>query len=127
MKDACEKPRVLISGGSLSEDINLIKVLRSFAEIVITAVNERAKVIVSTQRIDLVLMEIGKGSMVDVEIIKRIKELDAAIPIVTVFDSEEEQDLIATAFSFSVKDAFRRPYKIDLLEERIKALLNCVS
>ena len=33
-------------------------------------------------------------------------------------------NLIVKAFQYGVKDAFRKPYKYDLIEERVRVLLN---
>ena len=44
--------------------------------------------------------------------------------VIIVVDGDQNRDVIAKAFSYGAKDAFRIPYKRALIVERVQALLS---
>jgi PleD family two-component response regulator len=55
-----------------------------------------------------------------------IKHMSAQFPdtVIIVVDGDADREVIARAFSYGVKDAFRKPYNRALIVGRVKALLS---
>jgi DNA-binding response OmpR family regulator len=73
-----------------------------------------------------VLFEISKERSADVDLIMRIKQ-QFPDTIIIAIDGGRNQEVIAQAFSYGAKDAFRKPYKQALMVERVQALLSHAS
>ena len=65
----------------------------------------------------------AKENLSDIDLIKNIKSKFPEI-LILLINGNGNRNLIAQAFAFGVKDAFRKPYRYDLIEERVKGLLN---
>ena len=52
-----------------------------------------------------------------------MKQLKQEHPQLTIILIDGDNDLIAKTFEVGVKDVFRKPYKTDLVAERIRSLI----
>jgi DNA-binding NtrC family response regulator len=77
----------------------------------------------NNRKIDLILFEVINEYPADIDLIKKIKANFPGI-ILLLIDGNGNRNLIAKAFENGVKDAFKKPYRYDLIEERVKGLLN---
>jgi len=77
--------------------------------------------VVQKNKIKLLVIEMTKRK----SSIQLIKELKSRFPqlVVLLIDDMNDQQFLASAFQLGVKDAFHKPCKIDLLVERVTALL----
>jgi PleD family two-component response regulator len=118
-----KKQCVLISGRSLVNDEELYAALQHIADVVKSSENNRAEAMVVKKSVNLVIFEISKEAPAEAELIKRIKNQFPNIIIILV-DGDGDREVIARAFSYGAKDAFRKPYNRALIVERVQALLN---
>ena len=116
------KPCVLISGQTIAADEKLIRDMEKSAKVLINQQNENIKSILAENQVELILFEMTKEDMLELSIIKNILIQYPQIQIVLI-DGSGDQELLAGAFTYGVKDAFRKPYKRDLVVERIFAIL----
>lgn len=121
-----KKRRVLISGHSLSFDKELYGALQKIVTVVKISDNHWLEAFLAYKPVDLVMIEISEENSVDLELIKRIKNQFPDIVIILI-DGDNDREVIAKAFSYGVKDAFRKPYHYALIVERVQALLSHIS
>lgn len=122
MKNRC----VLMSGRSLSSDETLDRALQKIAVVVKNPENSQVESMMATRPVDLLIFEITKEPPAELELIKRIKK-QFPNTVIIVIDGDADREVIAQAFAYGAKDAFRKPYKRALIVERVKALLNRMS
>ncbi len=120
MKEHC----ILISGHTIAADAALGDDLAKAAEILKNRDNNQVESIVSEKSVDVLLLEVLSKSASEIEIIKAIKNRHPHTEIILI-DGDADRDVIATAFSYGIKDAFRKPYNRGLIVERVYALLRC--
>jgi PleD family two-component response regulator len=118
-----KKRRVLISGHSLSFDEELYGALQKIATVLKISDNHWIESLLAYNPVDLVIIEISEENSAELELIKRIKD-QFPNTVIILIDGSENREVIARAFSYGVKDAFRKPYNRDLIVERVKTLLN---
>lgn len=118
-----KRPCVLISGRSIARDKKLFSALEKVAMVLLNQDNSQIESILSSNQVDLVLIEIFKDNPAEVEIIRELKARFANTLIIFI-DGNGDQQLIIKAFSYGAKDAFRKPYKRQLLVDRLCALLS---
>ncbi len=118
-----KKRRVLISGHSLSFDEELYAALQKIAAVLKISDNHWLESLMIHNPVDLVIIEILEENSAELELIKRIND-QFPNTVIILIDGDENREVIARAFSYGVKDAFRTPYKRDLIVERVKMLLN---
>jgi PleD family two-component response regulator len=70
-----------------------------------------------------VIIEISEENSAELELIKRIKD-QFPDTVIILIDGDDGREVIARAFSYGVKDAFRKPYNYALIVERVQALLS---
>lgn len=116
------KQCILISGLTIALDVELVSQLQKIATVLTNLENKKVEAIIAHTQVDLVLLEIEEHNLSEVESIKNVKTLYPDIEIVLV-DGEGDRNMMAKAFKYGARDAFRKPYKIGLLLSRIKALL----
>ena len=112
---------VLISGPTIVLDMELEQALHECAVILKNADNRRALNILQYQMADLLLMETTKNNSSEIAIMKQLKQEHPQLTIILI---DGDNDLIAKTFEVGVKDVFRKPYKTDLVAERIRSLTN---
>lgn len=113
---------ILISGPTIALDIGLTGQLQKIATVLTNIDNNKVESIVAHTKIDLILLEIEEEMRSEIKVIKNIKLLYPEIEIVIIHD-ERHRDVMARAFEYGARDAFRKPYKITLIVGRVKALL----
>ena len=111
---------VLVSGPSVSKDAKLINSLQKTTVVLSTGNNSEIVSILATHPVDAIILELSTNMSGEVNVIKEIKSMFAHIKIILV---NGDRQLFVSAFRFGVKDAFRKPYRRDMLVERVKALL----
>ncbi len=117
-----EKYCVLISGLTIAIDKKLGDELQKSAVVLKNQDNPQIESITTDKKVDLILLEISKANPSEVEIIKTIKSRHPRIEILLV-DGDGDREVIARAFEYGAKDAFRKPYKRALIVERVRALI----
>lgn len=120
-----KKKFVLISGPTISTDEKLAAELQKSAVVLKNSDNKRIELIITKRKIDLLLIEISKEYPSEVEMIKNIKTKFPHIVIILIGD--ENRNVMAKAFKNGAKDAFKKPYKCDLIAERVRALLSYIN
>ena len=121
-----KKRRVLISGHSLSFDEKLYVALQKIATVLKISDNHWIEALLAYNPVNLVIIEISEENSADLELIKRIKD-QFPDTVIILIDGDEDREVIARAFSYGVKDAFRKPYNCALIVERVQALLSRTS
>jgi len=119
MKKKC----VLISGPTIANDQKLGIEIKKYAVVLTNSDNRQLFSILKVEKIELILFEIVKENLTDIEFIREAKSSFPEILIILI-DGNGNSNLIAKAFQYGAKDAFRKPYKYDLIEERVRVLLN---
>ena len=116
MKTKC----ILISGSSISKDVQLAHELERIADVLKCSENSEIEKILEKSRIDLILFEIENYKKYKIEIIKKVEHLYPNIKIILITSN---RDSIANGFESGADDAFRMPYKRELIVERVAAIL----
>lgn len=117
---------VLMSGRSLYGDEELYKALQNIAVVVKSPENTQVESMMATRPVDLVIFEVPKENPAEVELIKHLKQ-QFPDTVIIVVDGNADRKVIAQAFSYRAKDAFRKPYNRALIVERVEAILNRMS
>lgn len=114
---------VLISGPTVATDEKLGVELQKSTMVLKNKNNNQVESIIKKKSIALIILEITKkGGLTEVEIIKNIKNLHPNIEIILV-NGNGDREVTATAFANGAKDAFRMPYSVSLIVERVNAIL----
>lgn len=116
------KKCVLVSGPTITKDTYLIDGLKKAASVIKCPDLKSIEKLLAQNHVDLILMEILKDKYSEVSIIKRLLSRNKDLKIVLI-NGNSDQEIIAKAFRYGVRDAFRMPYKVDLIVERIEALI----
>ncbi len=116
----------MISGPAIASDENLLNSLEQNAEVIRNVDNSEIDSIIRSHKVDLILLEILGSEGSGIELIKTLRRRFPHVAIV-VIDGNGDQDKLVKAFNYGVKDAFRKPYKSDLIAERVNAILGCTS
>ena len=111
---------ILISGPTITKDEDLVNKLTKIAEVLRNPQNSKIEAILRKHEVDLILVEILKETASELKLIKNIK---SDFPSVAIILIDGDRELMAQAFSYGAKDAFRKPYKTSLVAERVKAVL----
>ena len=113
---------ILISGSTIALDTKLVTELQKIAAVVTNLDNSNVESFIENTQVDLILLEIFNKKRSEIEMIKTIKNRYPRVEIILI-NGEGNQDLIAKAFKYGARDAFRKPYKIALIVERVNAIL----
>lgn len=110
---------ILISGPTITKDEDLVNKLTKIAGVLRNAQNSKIEAILRKHEVDLIIVEILKESASELKLIKKIK---SGFPSVAIILIDGDRELMAQAFSYGAKDAFRKPYNSSLVAERVKAI-----
>lgn len=116
------KHSVLVSGKTIAKDQTLRKELEKFADVFMSDNNTQIESILRGNKVDLIILEISNASLHEIEVIKIVKTTFSDIEIILV-DGDANQEVVAQAFVYGAKDAFRKPYIRSMITERVEALL----
>ena len=116
------KHMIIISGPTLIKDKELYKGLHINNRVIITNNNFKLEAILKKHTAHCVIFEINNDDPFEIENIKHIKNKFPNLNMILI-DGEGKRDFIARAFQMGVNDVFPRPYKYELLLERINAFL----
>jgi PleD family two-component response regulator len=117
------KKCILISGPTIARDPQLGNEIQKNAIVLKISDNREIFPILKNRKVELILLEIINEYLSDIDLIKNIKSKFPEILIVLI-DGNGNRNLIAKAFEYGVKDAFKSPLRYDLIEERVRGLLN---
>jgi transcriptional regulator with GAF, ATPase, and Fis domain len=84
--------------------------------------NSQIESIISEKNVDILLLEVLSQNASEIEMIKTVRNRCPDTEIILI-DGDADRDLIAAAFSYGIRDAFRKPYNRVLIVERVYALL----
>ena len=113
---------IIISGPTIANDDRLSNELQKNAVVLKNKDNTRIASIIANTKVDLILFEVFNENRSEIEIIKNVKSQHPDIEIILI-DGERDRDVLAKAFKYGAKDAFRKPYKCALIVERVNVLL----
>jgi len=114
------KKKILISGATLAFDEKLISKLKRTSNVIVNSINNNVLSIIKNTIFDLILFEIDSKNSSDNKILATLNILYPQVKII-VIDGHPSQ--IAYAFEHGVIDAFKKPYKRELLVERANIIL----
>lgn len=117
-----EDKHILVSGQTIASDQKLIRKLEKSAIVLTSNNNSQIESILRDNRVDLIILEISNANLHEIEVIKIVKTKFPVTEIILI-DGNGDQELIAQAFAHGAKDAFRTPYQISMIVERVNALL----
>lgn len=115
------KKCVLLSGPTIAHDEKLKEKLEEFAIVLASDNNSQIESILRGKKVDLIILEVANDNLHEIEIIKIVTTKFPDTEIILI-DGNGDQELIAQAFAFGVKDTFRKPYQSNLVVERVNAL-----
>ncbi len=83
---------------------------------------EEAQKILSSKKIDLLLLDIGLPDLDGIEILKQVRRLFSSLPVimVTAYGTDER---IQQAKELGIVDFIIKPFKIPVLREKIQKVL----
>jgi len=111
----------VLSGPTVAKDKNLIKGLLENFLVLKNHDNSHIETVLHSHAVDLVLIEVLPGDPNEIEQIRKIRAIWQDLAIILV--NGTSRDLIARAFEYGIRDAFKGPYKADLLVDRAKAVI----
>jgi DNA-binding NarL/FixJ family response regulator len=120
MKKRC----VLVSGESVSKDAELISELKKNAVVLRNADNTKIETLLRTRKVDVIILEVSSKSPGEVDIILHIKAKFMHVKIILI---DGEREVVAKAFQYGVSDVYKKPYRNEMVVERVKALLKASS
>lgn len=115
---------ILVSGPTIAKDEELVNKLQSIAVVLKNSQNTKIETILKDQKVDLILFEMLEETASELRLIKKIK---TGFPNIAIILINGDREFMAEAFSYGVKDAFRKPYKCSLIAERVNAILQEVN
>ena len=116
------KPTILLCGRMLTRDQALLTKLRADADISHAATVSSLDSQLLAKDITLIVCELSEAWQEELETLESFMLLSPKMMSVVVCDSESVST-VTRAFQAGAKDCFSKPYRADLLAERIKALL----
>jgi len=122
MKTHC----ILISGSTIAKEERLYAELEKNARVIRNTNNYRIESILKSNEVHLILVEISNHNNTEIEIIKNVKHKYPDVEIL-LLNGDGDVEIIASAIEKGAKDAFKKPYKIDLITERINAILQQIK
>jgi PleD family two-component response regulator len=119
-----KKPYVLLSGKMISRDTALIAELQKSAEVLSIHDNNTIDAILEARQVDVIILEVAGQNAGEVEIVQRVKSRYPGTKIIFI---DGGRKLMGLAFQYGVADAYRKPYKNEMLVERVKVLLGLLT
>jgi two-component system nitrogen regulation response regulator GlnG len=120
--NATPKPTILIVDEELAIRESFTLILEDQARIISVATGEAAVKRFADESVDLVFLDIRMPGMDGIEVLKRIKAIDASVPVVMVTAVNDVQKASACvragAFNYIVK-----PFDIDQILEMARQLI----
>ena len=117
------KPTTLLCGKNITKDKLLFKDLEVKTNLLFFNDQSQISENFNFTEIDLVVLEYSDSLHDHLEFIRHLKKASPLVPIVVVSNSDSMEATVLS-FRYGAKDFFKKPYKVDLLIERIDALLH---
>lgn len=113
---------ILVSGPTIVQDADLVSGLQKDAIVVSNSDNSQVPSLLAGAGVDILLLEIPARHSGELELVRAITRKYPALDIL-ILDESGDSERVAQAFAYGIKDAFRRPYKRELIVERVRAFL----
>jgi PleD family two-component response regulator len=113
---------IILSGATICNDKELKKSLGKFSTVYTIPQHLQIEQLQQKKECHLIFFEISKNSPNDVDIIRKILKMNPEILSVIIVNNDDT-GLIANALNSGAIDVFRKPYKYELIAERVKTLL----
>ena len=113
---------ILVFGPTISYDKNLIDALKECGSVKTIEDKSEIESIIRKNKVGLMLLEITSENTSELKLIKKITKEFKNLKIILI-DGNGKNELIARAFQYGIVDAFRKPYKGELIVERVRAIL----
>jgi len=117
-----KKNQILLWGQSIISDKQLIKELGKFSEVLLHSEIQPIEMFERIGEASLILFETTKVIRSDIATMRSIMKIFPNIPIILI-DGNRDREVLIQAFEFGIKDAFKKPYKIELMVERVRGIL----
>lgn len=115
-------PTILISGATIANDEALARELQKSARVLRNEDSGNLKTLIAQTSVQLLILELPEQGRTEMEMISQLKQRHPRLQIV-VINGNGNSEALAEAFGYGVKDAFRRPYRVELLEERVRGMI----
>ncbi len=116
------KFKILLIGKNIIHDKLLSHSLQKLAHIYSLDSINQLQAYIQNEAVNLVIFEFTDQWKNELELLKQVKELKLQIPIIMI-NGADSMEATILSFQCCVKDVFKTPYKIELLSERVEALL----
>lgn len=113
---------IIISGPSLFQDKSLYNGLIINNTVLNNNNNFKLESILKEKTVHCIVVEINNDDPFEIENIKNIKKKFPDINMILI-EEDRTRDNIARAFQMGASDVFSKPYKLELLLERINAMM----
>ena len=111
---------VLVSGPLISKDNDLIKMLKKAVLVLANSKNRQIMACLAEYTIDAILLEISENAPEEISLIEEIKKHSQHTKIIVI---NGDRDLFVKAYKLGAKDVFRKPYRREMVAERVIAVL----
>lgn len=115
-------PTILISGVTIANDDALVRELQKSARVLRNEDSGNLKALIAQTSVQLLILELPEEGRREMELISQLKQRHPRLQIV-VINGNGNSEALAEAFGGGVKDAFRKPYKVELVEERVREMI----
>lgn len=115
-----QKHCVLVSGATISKDSTLIESLGNTCNVLTNQHSKKIESMLASTDVDMIVLEPSSEFLKEIEIIKNIKNRYQNLMIILI---DGDRELFVQAFRYGVKDIFRKPYRREMILERVNALL----
>ena len=117
-----KKYNIILSGPTLSDDEELKGSLRKIANLTDNPIQQQIGSMLKAQKFHLILFEVSKSNPKGVEVLRTIKKTYPEI-LIMLFVHNDDLSLIARGLEYGAKDVFKKPFKYELIAERVEAML----
>lgn len=115
-------PTIVISGATIVNDNALVRELQKSARVLRNEDSGNLNALIAQNSVQLLILELPEEGRREMELISQLKQRHPRLQIV-VINGNGNSEALAEAFGVGVEDAFRRPYKVELVEERVREMI----
>jgi len=115
-------PTIVISGATIANDEALVRELQKSARVLRNEDSGNLNALITQTSVQLLILELPEEGRKEMEMISQLKQQHPHLQIV-VINGNGNSEALADAFGCGVEDAFRRPYRVGLVEERVREMI----
>lgn len=116
------KSKILIFGKSIIKDKSLSRSLKEIGQVKVWDYYKQPDNNFQNVLVDLVVFEFSNQWEEELQLLKYLQSVKPDIPIIVISQADSMETTIKS-LKCGVDDVFKSPYRIDLLQDRIKAIL----